>query len=76
MHVATYIEGFTAGLSDPSVKQHLAAIRMLFDWLVTGPDRRLQSGLGRARPQTRRQEGQNARAYRRSSAATLGLHPD
>jgi site-specific recombinase XerC len=23
-------------LSPPSVKQHLAAIRMLFDWLVTG----------------------------------------
>lgn len=36
MHVATYIEGFTVGLSDPSVKQHLAAIRMLFDWLVVG----------------------------------------
>jgi site-specific recombinase XerD len=36
VHVATYIEGFTVGLSDPSVKQHLAAIRMLFDWLVVG----------------------------------------
>ena len=23
-------------LSPPSVKQHLAALRMLFDWLVTG----------------------------------------
>jgi site-specific recombinase XerD len=36
VHVATYIEGFTVGLSDPSVKQHLAAIKMLFDWLVIG----------------------------------------
>jgi len=36
IHVATYIEGFTAGLADPSVKQHLAAIKMLFDWMVTG----------------------------------------
>jgi site-specific recombinase XerD len=36
VHVATYIEGFTASLAAPSVKQHLAAIRMLFDWLVTG----------------------------------------
>jgi site-specific recombinase XerD len=36
VHVASYIEGFTVGLSDPSVKQHLAAIRMLFDWLVIG----------------------------------------
>lgn len=36
LHIATYIEGFTAELADPSVKQHLAAIKMLFDWLVTG----------------------------------------
>ena len=32
--VATYIEQHTA--STPTVKQHLAAIRMLFDWLVVG----------------------------------------
>ena len=42
LHVAAYIEwlGATApkgpGLSKPSVKQHLAALRMLFDWLVVG----------------------------------------
>jgi site-specific recombinase XerD len=30
LHVATYIE------TKPTVKQHLAAIRMLFDWLATG----------------------------------------
>ena len=36
IHVASYIEGFTVGLADPSVKQHLAAIKMLFDWMVTG----------------------------------------
>ncbi len=36
IHVASYIEGFTIGLADPSVKQHLAAIKMLFDWMVTG----------------------------------------
>lgn len=36
VHVASYIEGFTVGLADPSVKQHLAAIKMLFDWLVVG----------------------------------------
>lgn len=34
--VAAYIEGLQAELAAPSVKQHLAAIRMLFDWLVTG----------------------------------------
>jgi site-specific recombinase XerC len=34
--VAAYIEELQAKLSKPTVKQHLAAIRMLFDWLVTG----------------------------------------
>src|SRR4051794_7243150 len=36
LHVAAYIEGLQQSMSKPSVKQHLAAIRMLFDWLVTG----------------------------------------
>jgi integrase/recombinase XerD len=36
IHVAGYIEQLGAALAKPSVKQHLAAIRMLFDWLVTG----------------------------------------
>src|SRR3954447_15205154 len=34
--VAAYIEELKGRLATPSVKQHLAAIRMLFDWLVTG----------------------------------------
>jgi integrase/recombinase XerD len=34
IHVAAYIERHAG--SPPTVKQHLAAIRMLFDWLVTG----------------------------------------
>ena len=36
VHVAAYIEELQATMSAPSVKQHLACIRMLFDWLVTG----------------------------------------
>lgn len=41
-HVAAYIkmlvtpEMEAAGLSKPPVKQHLAGLRMLFDWLVVG----------------------------------------
>jgi site-specific recombinase XerC len=35
-HVATWIEAGTHELAAPSVKQQLAAIRHLFDWLVTG----------------------------------------
>jgi hypothetical protein len=34
--VATYIEELQLEVSAPSVKQQLAAIRMLFDWLVIG----------------------------------------
>jgi site-specific recombinase XerD len=34
--VAAYIEQLTTQRSAPTVKQHLAAIRMLFDFLVTG----------------------------------------
>jgi site-specific recombinase XerD len=36
LHVAAYIEALGKDLEKPTVKQHLAAIRMLFDWLVTG----------------------------------------
>jgi site-specific recombinase XerD len=34
--IATYIEELGAKIARPSVKQHLAAIRQLFDYLVTG----------------------------------------
>jgi site-specific recombinase XerD len=34
--VAAYIEELGRTFSKPTVKQHLAAIRMLFDWLVIG----------------------------------------
>src|SRR6266851_723737 len=34
--VAAYIEQLGAGMAKPSVKQHLAAVRQLFDYLVTG----------------------------------------
>jgi site-specific recombinase XerD len=36
VHVAAYIETLQTRLAAPSVKQHLAAIRMLCDWLVVG----------------------------------------
>jgi site-specific recombinase XerD len=36
VHVAAYIEGLQATAAKPTVKQHLAAIRMLFDWLIIG----------------------------------------
>jgi site-specific recombinase XerD len=36
LHVATWIEAQTRSLAAPSVKQRLAALRHLFDWLVVG----------------------------------------
>src|ERR1035437_4956494 len=36
VHVAAYVEKLGKELSRLSVKQQLAAIRMLFDWLITG----------------------------------------
>ena len=36
VHVAAYIEELGKSRKAPTVKQHLACIRMLFDWLVTG----------------------------------------
>ncbi len=59
MHVAAYVEQLGSIRSKPTVKQHLAAIRMLFDWLVTGHIMESNPGMqcegrstasGRARP--------------------------
>jgi site-specific recombinase XerD len=36
VHVAAWIEKLTQEREPQTVKQHLAAIRMLFDWMVTG----------------------------------------
>lgn len=36
LHVAAYIEQLTAARSAPTVKQHLAAIRMVGDWMTSG----------------------------------------
>lgn len=36
VHIAAYVEELGRRQSAPSVKQHLAAIRMMLDWLATG----------------------------------------
>jgi hypothetical protein len=36
VHVAAYIEALQTTAAKPTVKLHLAAIRMLFDWLIIG----------------------------------------
>src|SRR5689334_21715627 len=35
-HISTYVEIMTRSYKAPTVKQHLAALRMLFDWLIVG----------------------------------------
>jgi site-specific recombinase XerD len=35
-HVSAYVEELGSDLAAPSVKQHLATLRMLFDWLILG----------------------------------------
>ena len=36
IHVGAYLKAIGPNFEKPTVKQHLAAVRMLFDWLVTG----------------------------------------
>ena len=36
IHISAYIEKLTKEKAKPTVKQHLAAIRMLYDWLIIG----------------------------------------
>lgn len=36
LHIAAYVESLCNRMAAPSVKVHLAGIRMLFDWLVLG----------------------------------------
>ncbi|MCW6512995.1 tyrosine-type recombinase/integrase [Lichenifustis flavocetrariae] len=36
IHVGAYLKSMADGFEKPTIKQHLAAIRMLFDYLVTG----------------------------------------
>ena len=67
LHVAAWIETQTRQRSAPTVKQHLAAIRHLFDWLVTGQIVSGQSRRFGARPVACGEDRQNAGAGRRRS---------
>ena len=60
LHVAAYIR--THPGSAPTVKQHLAALRMLGDWLVVQPGYPGEPGGGRAGADARRHDGRDAGA--------------
>lgn len=55
--VATYVEHLGQKVSAPTVKQNLAAIRMLFDWMVIGQVMRLNPTAGVREPRHVYQEG-------------------
>ncbi len=73
LHVAAYVETLGGELATPSVKQRLAAIRMLFDWLVIGHVLRGQPRPCGPGPEARRKIGPHARARpRRGARAACG----
>jgi site-specific recombinase XerC len=60
--VPTYIEGLQQEHSAPRVKQQLAAVRMLFDWLITVQVLPTNPAAGRARAEACGEERQDAGA--------------
>src|SRR4028118_1321825 len=59
IHVAAHVEELGRQHSAPTVKQHLAAIRMMFDWLATGGGLPLTTPPGPAGTQRAGQTGQS-----------------
>jgi site-specific recombinase XerC len=57
VRVAAYIEGLQVRSAAPSIKLHLAAIRMLFDWLVVGQVLAVNPASPVRGPKTLRQKG-------------------
>ena len=70
--IAAYIEQHTAAA--PTVKQHLAAIRMLFDWLVIGHIVEVNPASSVRGPKHVVKRGKNARPYSRPSPHSSRLH--
>lgn len=62
VHVAAYIEKLLKELSRPTVKQQLAAIRMVFDYLVVGQVVPVNPRGGRPRSEVHDQARQDAGA--------------
>ena len=64
MVVAVYVEKLSGALAPASVKQHLAALRMLFDWLVVGQVLPFNPASSVRGPEARRQDRQDPGALR------------
>jgi integrase/recombinase XerD len=84
VHVAAYIEVLQTTAAKPTVKLHLAAIRMLLDWLVVGqvlavnpahavrgPKHVVRRGKTRCSPRSKLAACSKASTRRRSSAGAI-----
>ena len=72
MLVAAYVEQLGRTHSKPTVKQHLAAIRMLFDWLVTGHNMESNPAHAVRGPKHSVRKGKTSRTLGRGDARTPG----
>src|SRR5271167_1148214 len=72
IHVAAYIEVLQTAAAKPTVKLHLAAIRMLFDWLVVGQVLAVKPGARGTRAQAYRAARQDAGAHRGAGPPAAG----
>ena len=74
MHVSLYIEVLQATAAKPTVKQHLAAIRMLFDWLIVGQVLAINPAHAVRGPEARGQARQDAGPHRGAGQTTAPEH--
>ena len=74
LHVAAYVEALGKDFEKPTVKQHLAAIRMLFDRLVTGQVVATNPAHAVRGPEACRQDRQDHGAHRRTGPRAAGQH--
>ena len=76
MMVAAFIEHLKPTHAKPSVKQHLATVRMLFDWLVTGHVVETNPAHSVRGPKHVVTKGPDPRPRRRGDQAAPRQHPD
>ena len=74
-HVSGYIAELAEDHATPTVKQHLATLRMLFDWLIVGQVIGVNPAAAVRGRQARRQKGQNAGAQSRPGQRAARQHP-
>ena len=79
-HVSAYLAELTLtgkpqSASTPTVKQHLASLRMLFDWLITGQVIDANPAAAVWGRQIRREKGQDPGTQSRPSPRVARQHP-